>query len=166
MNYEDKMWTDEHINKTLDIIRRAKETKSEGTKLMDKVVYWGVLFVAIIGNLILSIFLIPFMLVLKNYILYIIIFMIAFVFGLFFSLLLREIEQLDYSHHIIAGLFIPALAIINVFYMTNFANYLTATIKLNNIHNPFLIGIVYTIAFITPYLFSKIKDEAISVPAY
>lgn len=165
MNHEDKKWTDEHIKKTLDIIKKAKEKKSKGIQFLDKAVCWFVLFVAIIGNLILSIFLVPFMLVLKNYILYIIIFMLAFIFGLFFDLLLREIEQLDQPHHIIAGLFIPALAIINVFYMANFANYLTETVNLNNIHNPFLIGFVYTIAFIAPYLFYKITKRNISVPA-
>ena len=164
MKDEDKKWTDEHINRTLNIIKRVKEKKSKGIQLLDKVVCWSVLFIAIIGNLILSIFLIPFMLVLNHYVLYIIIFILAFIFVLFFDLLLREIEQLDQPNHIIAGLFIPALAIINVFYMTNFANYLTKTINLSNIHNPFLIGIVYTIAFIAPYLFYRItKNISVSV---
>lgn len=164
MNPEDKRWTDKEIEKTLKIIEKAKEEKPKGIKFLDAAVYWGVLIVAIIGNLILSIILIPFMLVLKHFILYIIIILIAFIFGLFFDLLLREIEQIDYKHHIIAGLFIPALAIINVFYMTRFSNYLTETIQLNNIHNPLIVGCVYTIAFITPYLFYRITKKNISVP--
>lgn len=165
MNPEDRKWTDEHIEKTLEIIEKSKENKTKGIRFLDTVVYWAVLIVAIIGNIILSIILIPFMLVLKHFLLYIVIFVLAFVFGLFFDLLLREIEHLDQPHHIIAGLFIPALAIINVFYMTTFANYLTKTIQLNNIHNPILVGFVYTIAFIAPYLFYKITKKNISVPA-
>jgi len=165
MNEEDKLWTDEEIEKTLNILKKAKEEKSSKIKFLDKTVYWVVLIVAIIGNLILSIILIPFMLVLKHIILYVIIFVLAFIFGLFFDLLLREIEQLDQPHRIIAGLFIPALAIINVFYMTHFSNYLTATINLNNLHNPFIIGSVYTIAFIAPYMFYKITNKNIFASA-
>ena len=163
MNEEDKLWTDEEIEKTLNILKKAKEEKSSKIKFLDKTVYWVVLIVAIIGNLILSIILIPFMLVLKHIILYVIIFVLAFIFGLFFDLLLREIEQLDQPHRIIAGLFIPALAIINVFYMAQFSNYLTDTIQLNNPHNPFLVGFVYTTAFIVPYLFYKVTKKGIAV---
>lgn len=161
----DERWTDQEIEKTLRIIEKAEETKPREIRFIDKITYWAVLIVAIIGNLILSIILIPFMLVLKHFILYTIIFVLAFIFGLFFNLLLKEIEQLDQPHHIMAGLFIPALAIINVVYMTMFANYLTETIQLNNTHNPFIIGFIYTIAFVSPYFFYKVTKRNISVPA-
>lgn len=165
MNPEDQKWTDEDIEKTLRIIERAEEKKPREIRFMDKIVYWVVLGVAIIGNLILSIILLPFMLVLKHFVLYAIIFVLAFIFGLFFDLLLREIEHLDQPHHIMPGLFIPALAVINVFFMTIFANYLTEVIQLNNPHNPLIIGFVYTAAFIAPYLFYKVTKRNISVPA-
>ena len=165
MNEKDNLWTDDDIEKTLRIIENAQERKPREIRFIDKAVYWGVLIVAIIGNIILSIILIPFMLVLKHFVLYMIIFVLAFVFGLFFDLLLREIEQLDQPHRVIAGLFIPALAIINVFYMTQFSNYLTATIRLNNVHNPLLISIVYTTAFVMPYLFYKMTKRSMMAPA-
>jgi hypothetical protein len=153
---KDKGWTEQDINKAIQIIEAAKEKKPANIRLIDTIVYWIVLIIAIVGNLILSIILIPFLLTLNHLQLYLIICIIAATFGFLFDLLIRDIENLEQQHYIIAGVFIPALAIIDVFFMVQFANHLTRIMKLNNIQDPYVVGIVYTIAFIAPYLINRL----------
>jgi len=153
----EKGWTEEDINRAVQIIESAKEKKSNAIKIIDSIVYWVVLLVTIVGNLILSIILIPFLLTLSHFQLYLIITIIAVTFGFLFDLLIRDIENLEQKHYIMAGIFIPSLAIINVFFMVRFANYLTRIMRFSNIqHNPLIVGIVYTFAFIMPYLINKL----------
>ncbi len=156
-----KGWTEEDIKKASSIIQAAAEKKPDRIKKIDKLVYWAVLVVTIIGNTIISIILIPFLLALKNIQLYIIITTIALTFGFLFDLLIRDLQAVEQEQVIIAWIFIPAIAIINVFFMTQFSNHLIEIMMLKNIaeHNPLLIGAAYTLAFICPYLIRKLIDQ-------
>jgi len=152
----EKGWTEEDINKAIQIIESAKEKKPPAIKFIDSIVYWAVLIVTIVGNIILSIILIPFLLTLNHIQLYLIICTIAATFGFLFDLLIRDIENLEQKHYIIAGIFIPSMAIIDVFFMVQFANYLTNIMQLSTIqHNPLIVGVFYTASFIAPYLINK-----------
>ncbi len=155
---ENKGWTSDEIEKVNKIIIESKEKKSSKIVLLDSIIYWIALILIILGNMVISIVLIPFLFALRDLLLYIIIITLGLVFGLLFDLLIRDIDNLGKHHYIIAGLFIPSLAIINVIYMANFANKLIASINLNNTHQPLLVGAVYTIAFTCPYLFSHIIE--------
>ncbi len=135
-----------------------KKEKELIKKTMNKVVYWLALLVTIIGNLIISAALIPFLIVVKDVPLYIIIATLGIAFGLLFDLLLKDIENIDVKHHIIAVIFIPGIAIINLYIITNLANRLIEILEVTNIqHNPIIISVVYIIAFMLPYAISKIK---------
>ena len=147
-----KGFSKKEAKKTLDIIQKAKENKSTKIKFLDALLYWFLLIVAIIGNAVISIILIPFLLAFKKIPLYFTIFILAAMFGLLFDQLIRSIENLENKHYIIAWIFIPALAIINTYYMTSFTNHLTETLELSvTYHSPILISITYVVAFILPY---------------
>ena len=78
-------------------------------------------------------------------------------FGYLFDQLIKDIENLENKHQIIAWAFIPALAIVNTYYMTSFANHVTNTLSLPfALHSPILISITYVIAFILPYTIRNI----------
>jgi hypothetical protein len=120
-------------------------------------IYWVLLIVAIIGNLVISIALIPFLLAFKKIPLYFTIVILAAMFGYLFDQLIKDIENLENKHQIIAWAFIPALAIVNTYYMTSFANHVTNTLSLPfALHSPILISITYVIAFILPYTIRNI----------
>jgi len=163
-NYYSKLrqkdWEKEDIDKTIRIIDAAKEKKSKKIRFLDHFIYWFVLVVSIFGNLVISISLVPFLLALNNSIvLYFIIALLALVFGVLFNFLIREVESLETKHYIVASVFIPCLALINVFYLTGFANYLSTTLNLQNQHNPFIVSVVYVFFFVLPYLVSKFKKR-------
>lgn len=160
IQYDDllkKGFSKKEAKKTIDIIEKAKEIKSPKVRLLDTVVYWAILIVAIIGNMIISIILIPFLLAFKKIPLYFTIIILAAMFGFLFDQLIKDIENLENKHQIMAWVFIPSLAIINTYYMASFANHITETLKLPlALNSPILISITYVIAFILPYLFRYI----------
>ena len=152
-----KGWSKADINKAANIINKAEKPKK--IQLLDEVIYWFILVIAIIGNIVISIALVPFLIALKSSFLYLVIILMAITFGFLFDSLIRDIESLEQKHVIIAGLFIPVLALINVFYITHFANYVSQTLNLDNTHNPFLVSIVYVAGFIAPYLIYRIVNK-------
>ncbi len=158
-----KGWTDNDINKAIAIIKRGKNKTPKKIIFLDSIVYWIVLFIALIGNFVVSIIFIPFLLVMQGLKLYIIILIIGFVFGVFFNFLIREIENIPNKDLVIAWVVLPLLTIINIVLIVKFSNYLQQSLGLSNIqHNPLLVGIVYVCAFIIPYIiksFMLYKEE-------
>jgi len=147
----EKGWSKKDINKTLKIIEKAKANKHPKIKILDKSVYWISLIVAIIGNIIISISLIPFLLALRSFQLYLIIITMGIAFGLLFELLIRTIEHLETKHHLFLSIIIPIIAVINIIAIVLFSNRLEEAINIQNPHNPVLIGVVYAVAFMLPY---------------
>ena len=145
--------------KTIDIIQKAEEKKSTKIKFLDTIIYWILLIVAIIGNMVISIILMPFLLGFKTIPLYLIIIVLAAMFGFLFDQLIRDIENLENKHIILAWAFIPALAIINTYYMTSFTNHVTQTLDLPLlIHSPILISVFYVFAFVLPYILHNLLE--------
>ncbi|MBL7054441.1 hypothetical protein ISS05_01645 [Candidatus Woesearchaeota archaeon] len=146
-----KGWTEKEIAETVKITREAKKNKHPAIKFLDKAVYWISLLIAIIGNGIISIVLMPFLMTLKSFQLYLVVVTIGISFGLLFELLIRSIVHLKTKHHLFFGFFIPLVAIINVFIITNIVNNLGNSVMIKNAHNPLIVSVVYGVVFILPY---------------
>jgi hypothetical protein len=146
-------WTDNDIQKAVSIIQQANNKKPKNIRFLDSIIYWSVLFVALIGNFVISIILIPFMLTIPGLRLIFIIFIIGFAFGAFFDLLIKDLRNINNKEVIVAGIFLPLLALINVSLMVEFSNYLQQKLGLlTGQQNPFTISITYVLAFIMPYV--------------
>ena len=144
----EKGWKKSDITKTLKIIEKAKENKHPKIKLLDKSIYWFSLLLAIAGNFVLSVALIPELLVLKGFQLYLIIVTLGISFGMLFELLVRTIENLKTKHHLFLGIIIPLLAVIN---FTIVSNNMKKFIGLESPQDPTTVGVVYAASFILPY---------------
>ncbi len=154
-----KGFSKKEAKKTISILQKAEEKKSPKIKFLDSIIYWVLLIVAIIGNMVISIILIPFLLTFKRIPLYFIIIILAAMFGFLFDQLIRDIENLENKHIILAWIFIPSLAIINTYYMTSFTNHLVNTLELPlTLHSPPLISIIYVFAFIIPYIIHNLTE--------
>jgi hypothetical protein len=151
----EKGWSKSEINKTLRIIENAKKNKHPIIKILDSAVYWFSLMVAIVGNFMISIALIPMLLALKSIQLYVVIITLALSFGLLFELLIRTIE-LRTSHHVFLGILIPIIALLNFIFIVLVSNRIEVIISVGNHQNPILVGIWYSIAFMLPYSFYQI----------
>src|SRR3989338_1697455 len=95
--------------------KRLKEKEHPAIKFLDKFVYWAALAMAIIGNFIISIALIPSLMALKSTQLFLILAALGISFGSLFELLIRSIEHLEAMHHVFLGILMPSLTLINIF---------------------------------------------------
>ncbi|MDP6600425.1 MAG: hypothetical protein QF798_03250 [Candidatus Woesearchaeota archaeon] len=145
----EKGWGKKDINQTIKIIEKAKKSKHPQIKVLDKFVYWLSLLIALIGNFIILISLIPVILALEGLHLYIVVFTLAFAFGLLFELLIRSIENLETRHHLFLGIIIPIIAVIN---FALISNNMKKLVGVESPQDPITVGAVYAIAFILPYI--------------
>ena len=156
----EKGWTEEEIGKTMELLY-SQEKRDKHMNYMTAThptIYWVGLVIAIIGNLLLAVTLIPFLMVLNSLQLYIILGIVGFVFGSMFNQILRDIEQVDQKHHIVAGVFIPSIALITIYIMISVANKFNEVIKNTNPHNAVILSVIYLACFSAPYAIYKVRD--------
>ena len=80
--------------------------------------------------------------------------------GYVFEILLRDLENIDYKHRVIAWLFLPAVAVINIFIITNISSKIQQIIQIHPFkENPFLISFIYIISFLIPYGLFELYDK-------
>lgn len=109
------------------------------------------LFLAILGNFILSVVMVPVLIALRGVFLYVCIFIIAMSFGALFSFLLHGIEYARPRQHLLASILIPALALINVAIFANLTNKLIILLHLAEPgHNPWFVATVYVAGYVLP----------------
>lgn len=165
----EKGWSEDEIQRVANVMLQQAEKKERSLLFSESfkaLVYWGGLIVAIAGNFFASAFLIPLLLILSKSFLYILISMLGLCFGFMFSILIRDIEKVDEKHHIIGGVFIPAIAAINVYVMVDLSNSFNTILKLRSgqigqafeVHNPVWISVAYVLSFVLPYLIYKLVD--------
>ena len=133
--------------------------KPKKTIVFNEVVSWIFVILLIVCNIVLSIILIPFILVVKAAYLFPLIVIFGMIFGYLMSSALRDIEAIDRRHHIITGVFIPALALITMFYSSSFANFVIKVLKISTTsHNPIYLSVAYSASFILPYFIMAYKE--------
>lgn len=157
-------WTESEIKDTLDILAKGKRA----TTFFDKFVYWSGLLLAILGNLIVSVVLIPFLLAMQGIYLYLTLAIIGLSFGALFEFLLTSLERIMKKEYVIASIFIPAIAIINIYVMAILSNKLALMLRMSEtFHSPLLISLAYVGSFMMPYAVRKVwyPEEGKSIMA-
>lgn len=156
-NLRKKGWPEEEAEKASSIISEAHKKKSSTILLIDKIAYWTGLFLAILGNFIISMILIPFLILMRSFYLYISLIFLGIVFGWVFSIIIRDIESIKGGQHIVAWIFIPAIAIINIYMMTNFSNHIAMLMEIQTgIHAASMVSVVYVLSFMFPYTLARV----------
>lgn len=152
-------WTEGEVKKTLEMMRSPEKVEKHLPikKELQAMLYWSVLLVLVICNFVVSIVLIPFLLVLTSVELNLITLVLGLIFGLFFNLIIRDIEHLEKKHHLVAAIFIPVIAALNIFVMVSVAQRLAVITKVGVTQNPIPISIIYVAAFLLPYLITTIR---------
>lgn len=158
----EKGWTEEEIERTHQILFSDEKIEKHAhyRKASHPIIYWVGLFVAIIGNFILTVALVPFLMILNSAQIYVIMGVVGVVFGYLFHHIIKDIEHIDEKHHLAAGIFTPLLALVIVFFMTTVSNRFNELINNPNPHNPWILSIIYLVCFGAPYALYKIKDIA------
>lgn len=149
---EKRGWNEKEIVRAVEIIHNAKQLKTPETRFLEKRVYWVLLFVIIAGNFAVSVAIVPALVALKGPFLYALIGLIGFVFGLLYELVIRGIEHLGKTHHIMLAIIIPMTALANFFVVSNMSNRLANELSVGAVHNSLAIAAVYSASLVLPYI--------------
>jgi len=150
---KERGWTDEEVSNAMEIMYGKKKDYNKVRK-SNELLYWSLLVLSIIGNFIVCVSIIPIMLVMDTAPLLLIILLVGLSFGSLFTIVIKEIEDVDDKSHVIGSLFLPSLAIIIMYVVTKLVNTLSLQTPLFQKQNIILIPLVYVISFISPYIFS------------
>jgi hypothetical protein len=85
---------------------------------------------------------------------------IGLFFGFIISHIITDLEHLEQKHHIFLGIFIPIVAVLNIFLMESLSSRAAAILKITIQQDPYVISIVYLIALMMPYLFNKFRQHS------
>ena len=158
MKLEEKLrrkgWTEADITRAMSIFKDAGSKRSKKSKIFDTLIYMLGLILAMLGNFVVVVFMIPIVLFMQGLILYLTIAVIGIAFGALFNFLIKDIEQLNPKQHIIAGIFIPAIAVISIFILLNLAR----QFDIGQVISPYLISAIYVVAYLIPYFFFRKED--------
>lgn len=153
-----KGWSVEEVRKAEAVLEKV-ELKD---LFFSKITFWSALLVIIFANLLVSLILIPFLIVLSSWMLYITVAILAGITGFLYNFLIMDIGHLEKKHHLAAGIIVPLLALINLFITISVSNRFITDLKIKNpLHNPWLVGIVFIIAFILPYFIDILRKRHI-----
>lgn len=151
-----KGWAEKDLQKAEDILEKT----SAHEIFFSKIIFWSALVVIVFANLLVSFVLIPFLIVLSKWILIFTIVVMAGVIGFLYNFLILDIKHLEKKHHLAAAVIIPVIALANVFLMVIISNKFIADLQVDTPpHNPAVVGIVFGVAFILPYIVDRLKGK-------
>jgi hypothetical protein len=134
--------------------------------VLDQVVYWFFLVVALLGNFVVAVTLVPFMLLVAEPVyLYPVVVIVAVTFGALFDNIIQDILDIPNAVKFMPELFMPAIALMSFYIMVSLNNELAAFWQLPyGVHEPIIMGLFYTAGFMLPYYFTWQKQQQAEQP--
>jgi len=151
----EKGWNDKEISRAQAIL---SDTQHHDVHFA-KIVFWTAMVVVIFANLMVSLVLIPFIVVFQSWVLYLVVVLLAGSIGFLYNYLIMDIGHLERHHHVLASIIIPIIALANMLVTVIISNRFIAELKIPNAaHNPWIVSIVFMVAFIMPFVFEQMKS--------
>lgn len=149
--FHQKGMSPSEIDHLARVIVRAEENKEKRVKRVEGLAYGALLLVALVGSILLSFTFIPFIILLSNVHLYIVLILLGAAFGVMFSSAIKNLE-VQLHHHTLILFLVPLVAFVSFFIITTMANATAAAYALRTAHSPAIVGILYITSFLLPYL--------------
>ena len=128
-----------------DIRHVKKVVGHQQPHFLEKISYWIILFVVLIGTIMGLWLIAPFLIILPTKGALIILSMIGLIFGLFTGVLVSAIEETKPPHHVIISLSIPLTAIITSTIISHKVSLVASQ------QNPYLLATTYSLSVLIPY---------------
>jgi len=153
--------------KSKDLIKNVQKNLRKERKIhnrnvsknLDLFMYWTSLALLALFNLVAVFFLIPFLMFFDGFYLYLAIAGFGVCFGLLFNLLILGIEHLEQKHSVIAGIFIPVLAVADISLILKISENLNALLVRQITYNVSEVIVIFIAAFVAPYLLSVMMGK-------
>lgn len=146
-----KGWDEGEIEQARTIIKKAEKSRHPHNILLEKLTFYVCLFIAMAGNYLISVMLIPLLLAFSKLTLDIILIIIGLSFGTLFTVLIQELIHVQ-KHHKYLYLIVPAVAMLNIYLMVSRINGL-AELAQDIKHNPLILALIYALSFTAPYIY-------------
>ncbi|MFH1849866.1 MAG: hypothetical protein ABH879_06820 [archaeon] len=158
---KDRSWSKEEIEHTDRLMTspRLKEKHSHYRESSQRIIYWIAVYIMIIGNFMVAVALMPFLILLSGISAYAVVFSMGLIIGLIFNVLIQDLEHLHTRHKILGSLLVPILAILNIIIIVQATNRISDTLSILIHNSAVLLSVVYAAAFIIPYIYSQIKQS-------
>lgn len=151
---QQKGWNDAEIKKAEQALARDLRYDVH----FSRIVFWSAIIVIVFANMVVAGVLIPFLIALNEWVLYGAVILLAGTVGFLYNFLITDIGHLERKHHLWAGILVPLLALGNIVAVVILSNRFIEDAKIQNVpHDPYIIGIVFAIAFILPYVIDRLR---------
>ena len=153
---KEKGWSDKEIKHAQAVLEKSEHHDV----FFSKIVFWSALVVTIFANVLVSLILVPFLIVLNQWVLFSLIILLGGTIGFLYNFLITDIGHLEKKHHLLASIIIPVIALANLVVMVIYSNRFIVELKVNNpLHNPWVVAAIFVIAFILPYFIDRIRKH-------
>ena len=146
-----KGWNREEAERAVRSFEHAESVKHPALKLLDRAIYWILLLLALAGNIIFSVFLVPFILLIDHPAIYALAFILGLSFGSLFSVVIRDMDHLRMGHHVLTIFIVPITAFIIFFLVVEAMSKMSQSLSLASQQNISLVSFVYVVGFLIPY---------------
>ncbi len=154
-----KGWKKQEIIKAAKIMKEAAEARRHVHQKLDKFVYITAMIILIMCNFLGILILTPMIILFNGVELYLIIALFGVLFGVLFNFLIHSIEHLGDRHHIIAGIIIPMISLVDILLLMRMINKLSEMFDITVEYSPTIIIALFVAVFIIPYLFDVIRGK-------
>jgi hypothetical protein len=141
-----KGWKEKELQEAEKIIDRVAGHEVH----FSKIVFWTALLLVILGNIMVSVVLMMFVIALNPWAALSMVAVMGAVMGFLYNFLINDIGHLEKKHHVWAGIIVPVLAIVNIISMVLMSRKFTGDLGIENTLEPLTVGIVFAVAFIIP----------------
>ncbi len=146
-----KGWTEQEIQRAQEGLNRAEERKHPALAFLEKAVFWGLLFLTLVGVFSVSMVIVPALILLRDPVIVIVLALLGLCLGALFALLIKDIEWLERKHHAIAFTLLTVIGILNIWFIVEKTATIEQVLGIVNLHHGVLLGIVFAAALMTPY---------------
>jgi FtsH-binding integral membrane protein len=154
-----KGWSDKEIRHAQAALERAEARKHPAYSFLEVAVFWGLLFLTVVGIFVVSVVIVPALLVLDTAMVAFILALLGLCLGSLFALLIQDIEWTERKHHVFNLVVLAAVAVVNIWVVVAKVNGLSEALALGNPHPPLLLGALFAIALLVPYLFHLLFER-------
>ncbi len=151
---QQKGWNDAEIKKAEQALARDLRYDVHFSKM----VFWSAIIVIVFANMVVAGVLIPFLIALNQWVLYSAVILLAGTVGFLYNFLITDIGHLERKHHVWAGILVPLLALGNIVVVVILSNRFIEDARIQNVpHDPYVLAVVFAIAFILPYVIDRLR---------
>ena len=147
-----KGWSEPEIQRAHEGFARAEAARHPADSFLEKAVFYGLLFLILVGVFLVSAVIIPLLLVFDTLIVAFITAILGLCLGTFLALLIPDIHWLEAHHHALAFVLLGVVAVVNV-HLISVVEKPFGTLLGAPAHSSWTLGVVFALALLAPYVF-------------